>query len=100
MNKHTATPWKVSSVFVNNAPNETHITTGKWGQPSIAVVDNEANAAYIVRCVNSHEALVEACKVSLENHEIGEYESQMQGKPRYCEVLEILRAALKLAGEG
>jgi len=54
MNKHTAMPWKVSSVFVNNAPNEIHITTGKWGQPSIAVVASEANASYIVKAVNSH----------------------------------------------
>ena len=91
--------WKVSTVVVNNAPNECHITTGKWGQPSIAVVADESNAAYICKAVNSHEALVKACRVSLENHLIGECESQKQGKPRYCEVLEILRSALKLAGE-
>ena len=54
--------WKVSTVVVNNAPNEYHITTGKWGQPSIAVVADESNAAYICKAVNSHEALVKALR--------------------------------------
>jgi hypothetical protein len=56
----TATPWKIATVFVDNAPNEIHVTTGKWGKPSIAVVGSLEDAAYIVKAVNAHEALVEA----------------------------------------
>jgi hypothetical protein len=51
-------PWKATTVFVNNAPNQTHIVTGKWGEPSIAVVDTPEHAAFIVRACNAHEALV------------------------------------------
>ena len=65
----------------------------------LAICKDAESAALLLRCCNSHEALVKACRVSLENHLIGECESQKQGKPRYCEVLEILRSALKLAEE-
>ena len=36
-------PLKVVRVFVNNAPDQWHVTTGKWGKPSlIACVDEES----------------------------------------------------------
>ena len=57
MNKHTPGPWKVASVFVENAPNQIHVTTGKWGAPSIAVVDNADNAQLIAAAPELLEAL-------------------------------------------
>jgi len=46
MSKHTPRKWKYASVFVNNGPNQHHVITG-WGQPSIAICANEADARLI-----------------------------------------------------
>lgn len=66
---HTPTPWKVYSVFVNNAPNETHIGTGKWGALSVAVVGTQEDAELIVRAVNAHELLLTALKCLVNGYE-------------------------------
>lgn len=63
--KHTPTPWKASLRFQNNLPNDYVITDGKWGGIAIASSDNEANAAFIVRAVNSHEELLTALKIAV-----------------------------------
>jgi hypothetical protein len=72
--KHTPTPWKVM-----------RRDSGwdiKAGSREVAVVFSrgddvqQANAAHIVRCVNSHEALVQALvelDSNLENHQESEY---------------------------
>jgi hypothetical protein len=64
---HTKTPWKVAEVYINNSPNQWHITTGKWGDKSIAAVNSKENAEFIVQAVNSHDELLEACKATLEH---------------------------------
>ncbi len=60
MNKHTPTPWAHNGARIHGCKNE---------YPTIAVVAKAAedgvevdDAAHIVRCVNSHEALVKALK--------------------------------------
>lgn len=54
------------------------------------------NANLIAAAPDMYKAL----KVALWHEENGEYESQHQGKPRYCEVLEILRNTIaKAEGE-
>lgn len=62
--QHTATPWKVAEVYFNNSPNQWHITTGKWGDKSICEVDTQANAAFIVKACNNHDALVEQLRLA------------------------------------
>lgn len=58
--QHTATPWKVCHT---TAP---YLIVGnikeKYSTWVVNDVASEANAAYIVKCVNSHEQLVEALK--------------------------------------
>ena len=62
--KHTPTPWQFS---VNKAGKGYIVPSGQIRGPIAEMlawkgseVEDEANAAYIVRCVNSHAALVEA----------------------------------------
>lgn len=63
--EHTPTPWNVRGT------NGLRIIYGENG--SIAevknlkrlVMENDANAEFIVRACNSHEALLEACKIAL-----------------------------------
>lgn len=54
---HTPTPWAL------NEPIKTEIVSG-YGSTDIGVAQNlrEADAAFIVRAVNSHEELVKALK--------------------------------------
>lgn len=68
--KHTPTPWKLSN-GINDFPSSlfdehgNHLTDVKgYGQFS---EQNHANAAFIVRAVNSHEALLEFAK---NHHEV------------------------------
>lgn len=87
MSKHTETPWEIQRL--NHADGElwlqighngygpiTEIVGGCVGKPSQwqpvsefkYLHDDklaEANAQHIVKCVNSHEGLVEACKAAL-----------------------------------
>ena len=61
--QHTATPWAVDAVGphqddIINDETGFSIARMSWAGPNSAV--SKANAAYIVRCVNSHEALVAA----------------------------------------
>lgn len=71
--KHTPTPWsyfksegeKVSIEKLNENPKcpVSKIATLHKGNPYPCGVDySEANAEYIVKCVNNHEALLEAVK--------------------------------------
>jgi hypothetical protein len=89
------------------------VESGKWGDrfPSIRLVggslsvkaepymdmieygeipqeEAEANAAFIVQAVNSHEALAEACKLLIKSY----------GRDKYDPAVVAARAALKLAG--
>jgi hypothetical protein len=61
--EHTPTPWTLlpARTLVNlKGPNGEQV-----GQLPI----NSADAAFIVRAVNSHEALLSACKQAMEDHE-------------------------------
>jgi len=75
--EHTATPWKLLMTMWKDESNEKvyavyseqgHIIADcgvEWG----TIADDKdlinANAAYIVKAVNNHEALLEACKEAL-----------------------------------
>lgn len=56
-------------------------------------VDNKANAEFIVRACNSHEALVEACKAVVESGLL----SDLNGDETGGHLLAELRNALNLA---
>lgn len=67
MSTHTPGPWRV----VHTADDRTFIDTEESNDNFIAQVDRnvteyEANAAFIVRACNSHEAILEALKLCVE----------------------------------
>ncbi len=59
---HTPTPWRIHSI------NKTLVIESKYLHTIVATTgyDPIANAAHIVRCVNSHDALVKALEVALD----------------------------------
>lgn len=64
--KHTPTPWRVGSKHFIDAP----IGNGRLQEVAYCgdceVGDREANASYIVYCVNYHKQLVEALQDMVE----------------------------------
>ena len=100
--KHTPTPWKLAAdgrtIYTSMAqgfPDNIIASTARsiYGQ----VGDPKANAEHIVRCVNSHDALLEACQRALALDT-----SVTQGEE--CELREgyrnMLRAAIACAQGG
>ena len=98
--KHTATPWKTSGDY--------RITTLK-GETIAKTIDSklitaDKDAAYIVKAVNSHEALVKACTKLQQIHT--DYIADKHGIVNVQvlltdiqEAYEDAEQALKLAGE-
>jgi hypothetical protein len=76
--KHTPTPWKIGTDSEGHQP----MVYSERGHEilicslySRSVAEAQANAAHIVKCVNGHEALVEALKEA--NNRISLLESQL-----------------------
>ena len=66
MNKHTSTPWHVTddgdvAAIVDGAES---LLADTLTHQSINRFNHRENAAHIVRCVNSHEALVKALQTA------------------------------------
>ena len=95
MNKHTKTPWALYSTLTKRDNNEDKTAIVCRGMVQVIAVTNiqegfskelnEANAEHIVKCVNSHEELVDLCKSYLEeiqaNYELdpsGEIENKLK----------------------
>lgn len=96
----TSTPWKVARGFQDNGPDFWTIHNGSsaYGRPTIATVENEIDAHFIVRAVNSHEALLEAlreCDLYVGFRARGYFDNERQD-----ETLRKLRAAIQLAEGG
>lgn len=96
---HTPTPWAVGRSLDGlpcvDAPTESSCTLEictVWGTEKDMIVNDEcgANAAFIVRACNSHEALVEACQELLQ---------ELVDRGIVLPANDRARAALKLAGE-
>ena len=89
--KHTKTPWKICS---RNARNIRTTTTAGNLIATCCLAGGlpAANAAHIVRCVNSHEALVEALENLTEYSVPGALSTK-----QYQEFLVDAHAALALA---
>lgn len=103
--KHAPTPWRTSGLSAHDIVGPVgfgagmvrlrHVASTHIQSTHPAVEDRcAANAAFIVRAVNAHDALVEAlesilCLIDQDQAEtIGEHDA------------EYIRAALELAGEG
>jgi hypothetical protein len=52
-----AKSWKSAKVYVNNAPHEWHVTTGVWGEQSVAVAYTEAHARLLASAPELLDAL-------------------------------------------
>lgn len=64
MAEHTPTPWMLSLFhprLVNGGPDCREIAKTSFGYDS-EMAESSANAAHIVKCVNSHDALVQMLK--------------------------------------
>jgi len=57
MNEQTAGPWKATLAVQDNGPNYWAVTTGQWGEPTIARVYNKENANLIAALPELLEAL-------------------------------------------
>ena len=60
MSKHTSTPWRNACFQVYGSGNSRIAHTGMGQLPPSRSTESEANAAFIVRAVNSYDALVTA----------------------------------------
>jgi len=63
--QHTPTPWKVGFKNPQTIESETGKDIAACGAYRLSLKEAEANADFIVRAVNSHEALLEAAKQAL-----------------------------------
>lgn len=59
MTKHTPTPWYIESVAVNAFKSAVSLVSETGGKIT-NINCSDADAAFIVRAVNAHDALVEA----------------------------------------
>jgi hypothetical protein len=84
--KHTPTPWHRAGDYIVS---EDEIAVAEITNPCLASQTEDANAAFIVRAVNAHEALVRALRELIEA-------AEEDGRPdRPC--VRVARAALALA---
>ena len=106
--KPTSLPWRIVARPEQGTSNGRRITLDAqsgivadldWNAPQ----QNEANAVLIVQAVNSHAALVAACKAVLELDTPSEDMGGDWGTVEWCEqvghVIEQAREALRLAGD-
>lgn len=96
--EHTPTPWKTDGYIINaNSLNEfgnfVILSMPHRDENIKAVKENEANAAFIVKAVNSHYELVSALKDMIDDIEKGRTEWETNGTLAYA------KQALAKAGE-
>ncbi len=60
MNKHTPTPWHIRDVDTYTIRSQHGCEVARAARHHIPADEIKANAAFIVRAVNAHDALVEA----------------------------------------
>lgn len=83
MNKqgaHTPTPWSVWDKTKIYGPGEEILTEVNNG--NLGVEQDKANAAFIVRAVNSHERLIQACRHLLNDLEYRKLDTAGMGYAR------------------
>ena len=91
--QHTPTPWKVTGRYLHSGDGSETIAVMSF--PKLA-----ANAAHIVKCVNSYDALVKALVKVQEEAESGfGSEDSRSWSVAIEEIATVARAALSAAGE-
>ena len=100
MDKSTPRPWP--PLWVDKRPNSgTFITAGKaLAIARISPIVKPGGAEYIVRAVNAHDALVEACNMAARYITDENIKSDFsdEGYAYYDDVCDALLAALALVG--
>ncbi len=86
MSNHTPTPWHIESVAVGAFKSVVSLVSGTDGKVT-NITCSDADAAFIVRAVNAHDAMVEAATWAI----------AVISNPDAQETVNKLRAALKLA---
>jgi len=94
---HTPTPWKFEDEYVRadalNGDEGGNIVADVYTRPSHShSPEMEANAAFIVRAVNAHDALVEALEIM-----VGSYEDRQCWPGKKDVLLDKMNAVLALA---
>ncbi len=94
-NEHTPTPWEKQYYSVRP---DTIFIEDKQDGGEIGIVHTEVDADYVIRCVNSHNALVEALKhIRQALYEAMPYKRIQKGVSR--NIMNTINKALKDAGE-
>ena len=102
---HTKTPWKAfikgTVIEVEDADGNPIIAWPGFDSSHYPVNIDKDNAVFIVRAVNSHEALLEACKALLLRSQVDEIGLQdwMPEPPSHEECEKLARAALSTPTE-
>ena len=117
MSKHTPGPWTVEpyltperdddpmGVYIirpaHEKLTEQYFATDTDDDPDFDSVhdENQANADYIARCVNSHDALVEALKECVTDECAACFGSRDYAERRIRYISDLAKAALALAGK-
>ena len=67
--EHSKLPWYVSNImahiYVINDPEEINQSVINSAVAHLSYGQGQVDAEFIIRCVNSHDKLVEACKIGL-----------------------------------
>ena len=92
--QHTPTPWAICQSAPSLIRVDDFILAQTFGRHSSSEVDEMwANAEFIVRAVNSHEHLLNACKIALPELEL----DARHGEQDAVKAVKVLKAAIAKA---
>ena len=103
LNKHTPTPWKVTQGGLFIEPSKWKVLTNIaiCNSSVLSKEENDANAQLIVKCVNNHEALIDATEDALSFlSQEAECVIDEDLKTEYTRVIDLLSAVLTKSKEG
>lgn len=97
---HTATPWRVYNNQIQGFPN------GDLQRKIIAevtkdaeITTNEANARFVVKAVNSHDALVAVLRALVQNVDISTIRPGKRNEAKWGELAQAARTVLASIGD-
>ena len=92
MTEHTPAPWKAEREFEDDTPTFIHKDGRAIADCAMGYgVEDDANAAFIVKAVNSHEALVTA----LEKIEYAANKASLTDSERLLDIRAMVKGALR-----
>jgi mevalonate kinase len=98
MSEHTPTPWKVFGGLITDSDHRAVAALYNKDDQGEAVrshATNEANAEFIVRAVNSHDALVDTLRLVTELKDAADLPALIRHCKRVLENLEVPTIATK-----